>query len=396
MNGRPPAEEVALSYGMGADSTAVLLRWLTDPATRPCDLASLLVVTAMTGDEWPVTGRLVTAHILPRLREHRVRYAQVARAGPVQADGIAVLDDSRSPRRLHLPGAFRLSDELRAAGTVPQVAGVRKCSLKAKGWPIDQFLARATAGRPYLHAMGYEAGETGRARRDATYDTATRTGIYPLIAWGWDRAACERYIRSLTGADWPRSACTYCPFALCSADGRARVLAAYAADPATGARALLLEHLAVCLNPRQGLAAGERLAGILVGTGRHEAVLAAFRAGLHRTPWRLYEVRRVIRPRADDPSRPGSASRSLRAIAAGGRAEMTAALREQAASRGARIITDTVAQRAWLRVRGECYPAAEHFLVVAPAGARDKESPGFARAWAEAAAHPAHDLGRIA
>lgn len=78
---RPSA--VVLSYGMGADSTAVLLRWLADPATRPCDLADLLVVTAMTGDEWPVTGHLVTAHILPRLRAHGIRYAQVARAGPV-------------------------------------------------------------------------------------------------------------------------------------------------------------------------------------------------------------------------------------------------------------------------------------------------------------------------
>ena len=226
------APQIALSYGLGADSTAVLLRWLSEPETRPCDLADLLVVTAMTGDEWAVTGRLVTRHILPRLRAYEIRYAQVARAGPVQADGVAVLDDSRRPRQLHLAGAFRLSDELRAAGTVPQVAGVRKCSLKAKGWPIDQFLARATGGRPYLHVMGYEAGEVSRARRDATYDTATRTGSYPLIAWGWDRAACERYIRSVTGADWPKSACSYCPYALCSADGRARVLAAFAADPA--------------------------------------------------------------------------------------------------------------------------------------------------------------------
>lgn len=82
---------------------------------------------------------------------------------------------------------------------MPQVAGVRKCSLKAKGWPIDKFLADATGSRPYLHAMGYEAGETGRARRDATYDTEVRTGIYPLITWGWDRAACgSAAIRSRT------------------------------------------------------------------------------------------------------------------------------------------------------------------------------------------------------
>ena len=62
-----------LSYGMGADSTALLLRWIHEPATRPCDLAGLLVVTAMTGDEWPVTGRLVTEHILPLLRAHDIR-----------------------------------------------------------------------------------------------------------------------------------------------------------------------------------------------------------------------------------------------------------------------------------------------------------------------------------
>ena len=90
---------VVLSYGMGADSTALLLRWIHEPHTRPCDLGSLLVITAMTGDEWPATGRLVTEHILPRLREHGIRWVQVARAGAAQADGITILDDSRAPRR---------------------------------------------------------------------------------------------------------------------------------------------------------------------------------------------------------------------------------------------------------------------------------------------------------
>jgi hypothetical protein len=183
----PPA--VALSYGLGADSTAVLLRWLHEPASAPCDLDELIVVTAMTGDEWAITGRLVEAHVLPRLAARRVRYAQVARAGPRQADGIAVLDDSRAPGRLRLAGAWKLSDELLAAGTIPQLAGSRKCSAKAKGHVIDAFLSQVTGGRPYLHAMGYEAGETARARRDATYDTPARTGIYPLITWDWDRAA---------------------------------------------------------------------------------------------------------------------------------------------------------------------------------------------------------------
>jgi hypothetical protein len=35
-----------LSHGLGLDSTAVLLRWINEPATRPFDLGDLVVVTA--------------------------------------------------------------------------------------------------------------------------------------------------------------------------------------------------------------------------------------------------------------------------------------------------------------------------------------------------------------
>jgi hypothetical protein len=376
---------VVLSYGMGADSTALLLRWIHEPDTRPCPLEDLLVITAMTGDEWPATGQLVAGHLLPLLRAHRIRWVQLARAGAAQGDGITILDDSRAPREVHLGGDYKLSDEMLAAGTVPQVAGSRKCSAKAKGWVLDQFLAADMAGQPYLHVMGFEAGETGRARRDAGYDTAQRTGSYPLIEWGWDRAACETYIRAVTGVDWPKSACTYCPFALCSTAGRERVLAAYRADPAAGVHALLLEHIAVSLNPRQGLAAGERLSGLLAATGQHHDVLSAFGAHLNRMPWRVYEVRRVIRPRAGDPARAANASRSLRAVAAGSRTQMTAVLRTMARAERIHVEDQDGIGRAWLRRRGTTFPAAEHFLVAAPAGPADKDGPGFAAAWQAAA-----------
>jgi hypothetical protein len=171
---------VVVSYGMGTDSTALLLRWICEPATRPCDLANLLVVTAQTGDEWPITGELVTRHMLPLFRQHHIRWAEVARRGPRQADGITVLSDSRTPTAVHLTGAYRLLQEMMAAGTVPQAGGARKCSAKAKGWPLDQFIRQETRGEPYVHAVGFEAGEASRAVRDATFNTATRTGIYPL------------------------------------------------------------------------------------------------------------------------------------------------------------------------------------------------------------------------
>ncbi len=378
---------VVLSYGMGADSTALVLRWIHEPATRPCDLAGLLLITAMTGDEWPITGRLVTDHLLPRFRRHGIRWVQVARAGASQADGIAVLSDSRQTARVHLGGAYKLSQEMLAAGTIPQVTGKRKCSLKAKAWVIEKFLAAEMGGRPYLHVMGYETGEADRARRDTRYNTAQRTGMYPLIIWGWGRKTCEEYIFRLTGVKWPKSACAYCGYALCSKDGRARTLARFEDDPATGVQALVMEHIAVALNPRQGLAAGERLYDLLARTGRHRDVLAAFAIELNRLPWRVYEVRRALRPRTDDPAMMGNTVRSLRHLTEGTRTTAPTALRQLAAHHGADLDNNDGICRAWLRRRGQTFPTAEHFLVAAPItpdGPEDKDGPGFPAAWAAA------------
>jgi hypothetical protein len=41
----------------------------------------------------------------------------------------------------------------------------------------------------------------------------------------------------------------------------------YRAEPAADVHALLLEHIAVSLNPRQGLAAGKRLSSLLASSG---------------------------------------------------------------------------------------------------------------------------------
>lgn len=131
------AVPVVLSYGMGVESTAILLRWLCEPASRPhqllLGLSNLVVLIAQTGDEWPDTIRDVETHILPLLREHRVRLVEVARAGPRCRDGLVVLQDSRTPQRLHADAAehgfFALSTENRVSGTLPQLGGSRKCSV---------------------------------------------------------------------------------------------------------------------------------------------------------------------------------------------------------------------------------------------------------------------------
>ncbi|HEY5357268.1 MAG TPA: hypothetical protein VIJ82_06185 [Streptosporangiaceae bacterium] len=109
--------------------------------------------------------------------------------------------------------------------------------------------------------------------------------------------------------------------------------------------------------------------------------MAAFSADLDRMPLRVCEVRRAIRPRAANPAKSANASRSLRAVAEGGRAQMFAILRELAESKGATIEDDNGStKRAWLRRRGATLPAAEHFLVTAPVGPDNEEGPGFAAA----------------
>lgn len=218
-----PAPTIALSWGLGVDSTAILTRWLTDPSSRDFDLNDLVVITAMVGAEWVATGELAERHILPLLARHGVRTVSVARRGPSRKDGVVVLDDTRTPRALSLSGAYRLETDMLTAGTIPQSAGPRLCSQNFKGWPLDQALADFTAGRRYRHVLGYEANERARADRDARYNTVTRTGEYPLIAWGWDRATCEQFLADTFGAVWPKSACWCSAPTLCRTGSPANV-----------------------------------------------------------------------------------------------------------------------------------------------------------------------------
>ncbi len=390
---------VVLSYGLGVDSTALLLRWLEEPRSRDFDLSDLLIVTSMTGDEWPRTGVLVEQHILPRLREAGLRYAQVARAGSKQAQGIIVLDDSDTPAHLHIAGAYKLSDELVAAGTIPQVGGNRICSMKFKGWVIDHYLEQhapdatrhafgyetselgraenCAAHMPGRLVLAYEKGETGRAKRATDFDTPNRLAEFPLIEWGWDRPDCERYIEQITGVpDWPKSACVYCPFALTNRASRERTLQLYRARPESALETLMLERRSICLNPRGGLIGGDRLDHLVAV--EHPDLAARFSRRLDQTPHSVYEVRRLCRPRRDNPLKVGNANRDLRVLADGSRSECEAQVRE----RGRTDRADGI-ERVYMLRRGDQLPAREHFVVAGPAGAVDKAVPSFDKWWNE-------------
>ncbi|MFB4273412.1 tyrosine-type recombinase/integrase [Nonomuraea sp. GTA35] len=204
--------KIIFSCGLGLDSTAILLRRLTEPGSCWFDLRDLVVVTAQTGDEWVETAYLVEQHIYPLLAHHGVRTIQVARAGRRQADGIVILDDTIHPILClsSAPGAYRLSEELLSVATVPQSGGIRKCSLKFKGWVLDQVIAQIVGDEEFVHVVGFEAGEARRMLRDMPLGPGTRIPSYPLIEWGWYRADCERYVLDQLGVKWPKSACVQC------------------------------------------------------------------------------------------------------------------------------------------------------------------------------------------
>jgi hypothetical protein len=372
---------VALSMGMGKDSAAVAARWLTDPASRDFPLSDLTVVTAMTGDEPDVTRRLMEDHLLPLMRRTRTRFVQIARAEQAGARYV-VLDDSRCPQKMIMAGPWRLSDELRASGTVPQVAARRRlCSWRAKGSVLDAWYADEYGNAPFRHVVCFAAEEARRAERDQNYATAARRPEYPLIdTWNWDRVRCDLFLVEMFGEPWSRSACGYCPFSA-GKEGRAELIERWRAEPEIGAQALSLEYTALALNPRSRLY-GTRSARDLVRVHDLSDVENLFTRGLNREKWAVYEVRRIIHARKADPSAKGPAWRSVRTLATGTRHEAEHALYTAARTHRARPFVDEHGiVRAEIIARAETYPTLEHGLALAPVGVDDKQRPRFEDWW---------------
>lgn len=360
-----------------------MLRWLEDPGSRDFDLSELAVITAMTGNEFESTRAAVEKHILPRLRRARVRFIQVARSQrktTKAGGGVVVLDDSREPQHLYFSGLYTLGDEMMAAGTLPQLGGIRSCSIHSKADCLDPIIARITQGERYRHVIGFEANEQSRATKDTMYNTSVRHGWYPLIEMGWDRARCQQYVTDLVGETWHKSACGFCVFAMATESGRTALVQRYRQEPEVGAYALFLEHVARCLNPRQTLIAGSSAAD-LVASAHLTEVQDRYHAMLARTSYELYEVRRLIR-RAKTTGR-AMPARSIGIVAHGSRRTMT----DQLASMPGRRDTepDGIARHI-VRDRANHPCALEQFYVVAPAGVEAKARPGFESWWQEATA----------
>ncbi|MGW5657207.1 hypothetical protein [Streptomyces humi] len=373
--------DTVINWGLGADSTAYLAEMLTDPAAYGIDLARTAVLYMATGSEWPETRLLVTEFILPLLREHGVRFVQLARNGHLKSAGFTVLDDSRHPDRLFARGPWTLWEDLESVGTVPQQAGTRKCSLWAKGDVGDWWIKQVFAGRPFRQILGFNADEEGRRFGDQVASKIPgRTGVFPLIDWGWDRQQCEDYLYKRFGVHWPKSYCTFCCFPT-SMGALPAHLERMRSHPEIAGEVLRLEYTAMSLNPNAKLYGRRTLLELFdPAQPRDRACLDAFERELDM-PWALYQVRRLFLLAEDGRRRP--VMRSTERVDLGRPQQLARRLISVSQRHGIDVEHDPVygRARAWVRPRAKVWPMAEELFVTAPASVINKQDKGFEQAW---------------
>ncbi len=329
-----PNAIIVQSNGFGVESFAILLRWDREPESRPfVDWSQVIIVSSQVGEEHKVdTIAHCEAHMLPIIRKHNIRFVELARRGHLEEDGIVILQDTRQPYKLHPDGVYKLSDELLHSGTVPQFGGEHRCAMKFKAFVIETWLAWEfrndqslpvyhvfgynsgegkrieksdfhiarhnedrlipVDGRPPLEVFGFNSGEGKRIERSKLYDGPTRTGLYPLQIWGWDRAKCEAYIFECIGIYWRKSHCSFCPFCGEAAKGLDEAVTRWRAAPEQTAHGLMVEFNSLCFNPRGHLYRDKALIDVIREKDVTE-VLDLFEENLATCQWAVYRVRRI-------------------------------------------------------------------------------------------------------
>lgn len=193
--GRPPA---VLSYGVGVDSTALLLELVSQGR------APDLVLTADPGAEKPETyayRELMAQWMADRgIEFHVVRYV--------------------TKRFKNYPPYADLAGSLLTNGCLPSIAfGRSSCSLKYKAAPQEAFIKEWqpaidawARGQKVTRYIGYDAGKRDGQRyaHAATIADPLFDNSYPLREWLWDREACEDRIRTEGLPVPPKSSCVFC------------------------------------------------------------------------------------------------------------------------------------------------------------------------------------------
>ncbi|MCH9837497.1 hypothetical protein K0U83_17670 [bacterium] len=190
---------VVVSYGLGVDSTAMLIG-LHARGIKPD-----AILFADTGAE-----KDATYDYLPVVN------------GWLRSVGwpeVTVVRNTPSPDRLkHWPAYETLESNCTSNATLPSLAYGRKaCSLKWKAGPMDKWVRREFAtelkGGKVRRLIGYDDSPADRRRFAKVKDRHSDNWRfeYPLIEWGWTRDRCKEVIREAGLPVPPKSACYFCP-----------------------------------------------------------------------------------------------------------------------------------------------------------------------------------------
>ena len=190
-----------VSYGMGVDSTALLVG-LAERGIRPD-----AILFADVGSEQPVTyeyGNTIMPEWLERVGFPPITWVKY------------------QPQNFkNWPPYSSLEENCLTNSTLPSLAfGFKSCSQKWKIAPQDKWTtnwqnAREawSQGLKVKKFIGYDSGPADIRRRNhlGSNEHDLFSYEYPLINWGWDRAKCKD---AITNAGLPipeKSACYFCP-----------------------------------------------------------------------------------------------------------------------------------------------------------------------------------------
>lgn len=346
-----------LNWGMGVESTWLLVDWIKHPENRPpglTDLSSQLVVlVAQTKREFNATKQHCEQFVLPLLREHNIRLAQVGKAGVSKRDGYVVLGDTQQPYDLHTRDdrIYGLNDSFETDGWTQRVNRPHICAQRWKGEVLDAWIADHILPSAFGPYLGYNRDETKRVKDALDYGCHGERYIYPLVERDISRQRCLDDLFTWFGVMWHKSCCEFCPF-----QTKDTAIAHYAEDPMAALYAMRVEFISMAMNPRmllferRGVRDICKLAGI-------EWVTERFLEEIKQQQWAIYKVRRVYR----HTGKRVDSARSVVEVAHGDLTQMSQQLNLIALDQKQATEFDDYHYRVYTHRRGEGYPAIEGF-----------------------------------
>lgn len=185
---------VALAYGGGTNSTAIICGWI-EKGYKPMDL----ILFADTGAEKPHTYEHI--EVLNKFLK-KEGFPQITIVRKVKRDG----------------SVYSLEQNCLDKNMLPSIAyGYKGCSHKYKIQPQDKFCNNHPpfkkhwkAGGKIEKLIGYDFAEERRWMK-AKVEDEKYLYHFPLVEWEWDRQGCVDAIKRMGLPQPGKSACFFCP-----------------------------------------------------------------------------------------------------------------------------------------------------------------------------------------